>query len=161
MIKKAKRKIEVLYVEDNPSDVRLVMEAKKESKVEYKLKIVFDGIEAMDYLRKNGKYNEVQRPDLILLDLNIPCKDGCEVLSEIKSDSVLQDIPVVIFTTSDSEQDIMKCYNLHANYYITKPFNIKEFIETIHLIEDYWLSSVLLPTNINFDERSNKKSSAD
>jgi len=161
MSKKAKRKIEVLYVEDNPSDVRLVIEAKMESKVEYNLKVVINGIEAMDYLRKNGKYNKVQSPDLILLDLNIPCKDGREVLSEIKSDSVLQDIPVVIFTTSDSELDIMKCYNLHANCYITKPFNLKEFIETIHHIENYWLLTVLLPTNKNYDERSNEKSISD
>ena len=143
MIKKAKRKIEVLYVEDNPSDVRLVMEAKKESKIEYEIKVVINGIEAMNYLRKKGKYNKVRSPDLILLDLNIPCKDGREVLSEIKSDSVLQDIPVVIFTTSDSEKDIIKCYDLHANCYITKPFNLKEFTETIHHIENYWLSTVL------------------
>ena len=143
MNKKEIRKIEVLYVEDNYSDIRLVMEAKKESKVEYKLNIVIDGIEAMDYLRKKGKYSNVRSPDLILLDLNLPCKDGREVLSEIKSDSVLQDIPVVIFTTSYSEQDIMKCYELHANCYITKPFNIKEFFDTINQIEDYWLSTVL------------------
>lgn len=139
--------IEILVVEDNPGDVRLVVEAFKEGKVWNKLIIVEDGVEAMAFLRKEGKYKNVLRPDLIFLDLNLPKKDGREVLKEIKLDENLRRIPVVILTTSEAEEDIMKTYNSHANCYITKPVDLDKFIEVVKMIEGFWLTVVKLPPN--------------
>jgi len=141
------RSIEILLVEDNPGDVRLTKEAFKEGKVLNKLNVVKDGVEAMDFLHKQGKFSKAVRPDLILLDLNLPRKDGREVLGETKGDPNLRRIPVVILTTSKSEQDILKTYDLHANCYITKPVDLSQFIKVIQSIEDFWLTIVNLPPN--------------
>ena len=137
--------IEILLVEDNPGDVRLAIEAFKEGKVSNKLNVVEDGIEALSFLKKEGKYGEVPRPDLILLDLNLPKKDGREVLEEIKTDQNLKRIPVVILTTSNAEEDILKTYNLNGNCYITKPVDLEKFFEVVKSIEKFWLSIVTLP----------------
>ena len=137
--------IEILLVEDNPGDIRLTMEAFKEGKVRNNLNIVEDGEEAMTFLRQEGKYNDAPRPDLILLDLNLPKKDGREVLLDIKNDEKLKTIPVVILTTSKAEEDILKTYNLHANCYINKPVDFDQFINVIKTIEVFWLSVVMLP----------------
>jgi CheY-like chemotaxis protein len=137
--------IEILLVEDNPGDVRLTQEAFKEGKVNNNLYVVNDGIEAMAYLRQEGKYSKASRPDVILLDLNLPKKDGREVLAEIKEDADLQRIPVVVLTTSQAEQDILKTYNLHANCYISKPVDLARFITVVKSIETFWLSVVKLP----------------
>jgi len=139
------RPIEILLVEDNPGDVRLTMEALKEGKVVNNLQTVGDGEEALSYLRRQGPYTQTTRPDLILLDLNLPKKSGREVLAEIKEDPDLKRIPVVILTVSEAEQDIIKSYNLHANCYITKPVNLEQFIEVVKSIEDFWLTVVMLP----------------
>ena len=139
------RPIEILLVEDNPGDVRLTKEALKEGKVVNVLNTVEDGEEALAYLRRQGKYAKSSRPDLILLDLNLPRKSGQEVLAEIKDDPELRRIPVVILTVSEAEQDIIKSYNLHANCYITKPVNLEQFMEVIKTIEDFWLTVVMLP----------------
>lgn len=143
------RSIEILLVEDNPGDVRLTKEAMKESKVLNKLSIVKDGVEAMDYLRKKGNFSAAHRPDLILLDLNLPRKDGREVLAEVKEDPDLKRIPVVILTTSQDEKDILKSYNLHANCYIAKPVNLQQFLEVVKSIEDFWVTIVSLPSNVH------------
>ncbi|HEY9073841.1 MAG TPA: response regulator [Desulfobaccales bacterium] len=132
-------------VEDNPGDVRLTIEALKEGKVRNNLFIVEDGEQAMKYLRREEPYQEATRPDLVLLDLNLPKKNGREVLAEIKDDPELKRIPVVILTVSTAEQDILKSYNLHANCYITKPVNLERFIEVVESIEDFWLTVVMLP----------------
>lgn len=137
--------IEILLVEDNPGDVRLTQEALKEAKVKNKLHVANDGVEAMEFLRKEGKYENVPRPDLILLDLNMPRKSGIEVLSEIKGDDHLKNIPVVILTVSKNEEDILKSYNLHANCYITKPVDLDQFLNVVKSIEDFWLTIVKLP----------------
>jgi CheY-like chemotaxis protein len=139
--------IEILLVEDNPGDVRLTQEAFKEGKVRNNLSVVNDGIEALTYLRQEGQYANALRPDVILLDLNLPKKDGREVLAEIKQDLNLRRIPVVILTTSEAEQDILKTYNLHANCYITKPVDLERFIKVVKSIESFWLSVVKLPPN--------------
>ncbi|PKM86883.1 MAG: response regulator [Firmicutes bacterium HGW-Firmicutes-12] len=139
------RPIEILLVEDNLGDVRLTKEALKEAKILNNLSVVEDGVEAIAYLHQEGKYNTVCRPDLILLDLNLPRKDGREVLEIIKTDSELKCIPVVVLTTSEAEQDILKAYDLHANCYITKPVNLQQFMSVIKSIEDFWLSIVRLP----------------
>ncbi len=139
------RPIEILMVEDNPGDVRLTVEALKEGKVRNNLYTVEDGEEALRYLRRQGQYAEAIRPDLVLLDLNLPKKSGREVLAEIKEDPKLKRIPVVILTVSEAEQDILKSYNLHANCYITKPVNLDRFIEVVKSIEDFWLTVVMLP----------------
>jgi chemotaxis family two-component system response regulator Rcp1 len=139
------RPIEILLVEDNPGDVRLTKEALKEGKVMNVLNTVGDGEEALAYLRRQGAYAQAARPDLILLDLNLPRKSGREVLAEIKEDPELKRIPVVILTVSEAEQDIIKSYNLHANCYITKPVNLEQFVEVVKSIEDFWLTVVLLP----------------
>jgi chemotaxis family two-component system response regulator Rcp1 len=141
------RPIEILLVEDNLGDVRLTIEALKEGKVLNKLNVVKDGVEAMDFFHKQGKFSKAVRPDLILLDLNLPRKDGREVLAEIKSDPNLRRIPVVILTTSKSEQDILKTYDLHANCYITKPVDLSQFLEVIQSVKDFWLTIVNLPPN--------------
>jgi len=137
--------IEILLVEDNPGDVRLTQEAFKEGKVSNKLSVAKDGVEALAFLRREGEYAGVPRPDVILLDLNLPRKDGREVLAEIKEDDDLRRIPVVVLTTSQAEQDILKTYNLHANCYITKPVDLERFITVVKSIETFWLSVVKLP----------------
>lgn len=139
--------VEILMVEDNPGDARLVVEAFKDGKVRNNLTIVEDGVEAMAFLRKEGKYKNALRPDLMLLDLNMPRKDGREVLAEIKSDENLKRIPVVILTTSEAEEDILKSYNLHANCYIKKPVNLDQFIKIVKSIEGFWFTVVKLPPN--------------
>jgi two-component system, chemotaxis family, response regulator Rcp1 len=137
--------VDILLVEDNPGDARLAKEALKDSKIRNNLDIVGDGEEAMKFLKKEDKYANVSRPDLILLDLNLPKKDGREVLKEIKEDEDLKRIPVVILTTSKSEEDILKSYNLHANCYITKPIDFDQFMKVVKSIEDFWLTIVKLP----------------
>lgn len=137
--------VEILLVEDSPGDVRLTKEALKEGKVLNNLHVVGDGVEALAFLRKEGSYKNAVRPDLILLDLNLPKKDGREVLEEIKSDPVLKRIPVVILTTSNAEKDILKSYELHANCYVTKPVDFEQFITVVKSVEDFWLTVVKLP----------------
>ena len=137
--------IEILLVEDNPGDVRLTQETLKDTKVRNNMHVVMDGIEAVAFLRRGGKYANVPRPDLILLDLNLPKKDRREVLAEIKADSDLKSIPVVVLTASKAEQDIFRAYDLHANCYITKPVNLDQFIEVVKCIEDFWFTIVKLP----------------
>jgi CheY-like chemotaxis protein len=139
------RPIEILMVEDNPGDVRLTVEALKEAKVRNNLHTVEDGVEALAFLRREGRYTEVPRPDLVLLDLNLPKMNGREVLAEIKEDPDLRRIPVVILTISQAEQDIVKSYNLHANCYITKPVDLDQFLEVVKSIENFWLTIVKLP----------------
>lgn len=138
--------INILLVEDNPGDVRLTVEALKEGKVLNQLHIAKDGIEAMDFLHREGDYSDVPHPDLILLDLNLPKKDGHEVLAEIKEDPMLKRIPVVVLTGSKAGEDILKTYNLHANCYITKPVDLEQFITVIKSINDFWLTIVKLPS---------------
>lgn len=139
------KSIEILLVEDNPGDVRLTQEAFKEAKVKNKLHVVQDGEEAIAFLHKEEKYKDAPKPDIILLDLNLPKKDGREVLAEIKEDPDLRRIPVVILTTSKAEEDIIKTYSLHANCYITKPVDLDEFLKVIKSIENFWLVFVKLP----------------
>ncbi len=138
--------LEILLVEDNPGDIRLTREVMKEGKVLNKLNVVMDGEEAMEYLRRQGKYEEAARPDLVLLDLNLPRKNGREVLAEIKGDPDLKRIPVVILTISRDERDILKSYDLHANCYITKPVDLQQFVSVVKAVEDFWLTVVKLPT---------------
>lgn len=142
---KAGKPIEILMVEDNPGDARLVAEALKEGKVLNNMSVVEDGVEALAYLRREGRYKNALRPDLMLLDLNLPKKDGREVLAEVKSDENLKRIPVVILTTSEAEEDILKSYNLYANAYITKPVNLEQFIRIVKSIEGFWFTVVKLP----------------
>lgn len=138
----------VLLVEDNPGDVRLTQEAFKEAKISIKLDVTMDGAEAIKFLRKDGEYADAVTPDLILLDLNLPKKDGREVLKEIKTDDLLKRIPVVVLTTSNAEQDIMKSYNLHVNCYINKPVDFEKFFDIIQKIEEFWLTTAILPTMV-------------
>ncbi|MBE2183332.1 MAG: response regulator [Anaerolineae bacterium] len=138
--------IEILLVEDNPGDARLTREVLRDSKTHNNLTVVDDGVKALAYLRREGVYQGAPRPDIILLDLNLPRKDGREVLAEIKEDPILRRIPVVILTTSDDELDILQTYNLHANCYITKPVDFQQFITIVKSIEDFWFSIVKLPT---------------
>jgi CheY-like chemotaxis protein len=140
------RPIEVLLVEDNPGDVRLTREALKEGKVHNNLHVAPDGVEALAFLRREGRYAAAVRPDLILLDLNLPRKGGREVLEEIKSDPALRHIPVVILTSSQAEQDIARAYDLHANCYISKPVDLDQFIRVVRSIEEFWFTVVKLPT---------------
>ena len=137
--------IDILLVEDNPGDIRLTKEVLKEGKIRNRLNVVMDGEEAIFYLKKTGKYKDAVSPDIILLDLNLPKKDGREVLAEIKVDPVLMLIPVIVLTTSESEQDILNMYSHHANCYITKPVDFNQFISVIKSVEDFWLSIVKLP----------------
>jgi two-component system, chemotaxis family, response regulator Rcp1 len=137
--------IEVLLVEDSPGDVRLTKEAIKDAKVHVKLHVVADGAQAMAFLARDGEYAGVPRPDLILLDLNLPKKDGREVLEEIKKSPTLKSIPVVVLTTSSSEVDVMQSYMLHANCYITKPVGLEGFLRVVQSIDNFWLSVVKLP----------------
>jgi CheY-like chemotaxis protein len=146
-MKKETKQVEILLVEDNPADVRLVREALKESKIFNNLSVVEDGVEAMDFLRKKSKYASSPRPHLILLDLNLPKKNGREVLSEVKSDENLKRIPVVIMTVSDDEKDILLTYNLHANCYVKKPLDFDQFNKMVHSIENFWFTIVCLPSS--------------
>jgi two-component system, chemotaxis family, response regulator Rcp1 len=139
------RSIEILLVEDNPGDVRLAIEALRESKVRNNLHVARDGVEGLAFLRRQEAYADAPRPDLILLDLNLPRKDGREVLAEIKADPALHTIPVVILTTSRAEQDVLRSYELQANCYITKPVDLDQFITVVKSIEDFWLTIVTLP----------------
>lgn len=139
------RPVEILLVEDNPADVRLTEENFKESKLKNHLHVVNDGVEAMAYLRGEGNYANAVRPDLILLDLNLPKKNGQEVLAEIKEDNELKKIPVVILTVSKADEDILRAYNLHANCYITKPIDLEQFNKIVKSIEEFWFSIVKLP----------------
>jgi chemotaxis family two-component system response regulator Rcp1 len=139
------RKVEILLVEDNPGDERLTREALKEGKVYSNLHWVKDGVEAMEFLQRRGKYAEAPRPDIVLLDLNLPKKDGREVLEEIKTSENLKSIPVVILTTSKAEEDVLKTYNLHANCYVTKPVDLEKFIVVVKSIDAFWLTVVTLP----------------
>jgi two-component system, chemotaxis family, response regulator Rcp1 len=140
------KSVEILLVEDNPGDVRLTREAFREGSMDNRLSVAPDGVEAMAFLRRQGRYINAARPDVILLDLNLPKMDGREVLAEIKSDDELRRIPVVILTTSRAETDILRSYDLHANCYITKPVDLDQFITVVKSIEDFWLRIVKLPT---------------
>jgi CheY-like chemotaxis protein len=142
----AGRSIEILLVEDSATDVMLAKEALGEAKVHNNLSVVKDGVEAMAFLRKEHSYAEVPRPDLILLDLNMPRKDGREVLAEVKADDDLKNIPVVILTTSQAEQDVLQAYGLHANCYISKPVDFEQFANVVQAIEQFWFTVVLLPS---------------
>ena len=137
--------IEILLVEDNLADVRLTREALKEEKLHINLNVVNDGVEALAFLRREGKYANVTTPDLILLDLNLPRKDGREVLEEIKNDPDLKTIPIVVLTISDAEKDILASYHLHANCYIVKPLDLNQFSKVVKSIQDFWLTIVKLP----------------
>ncbi|WP_414562619.1 MULTISPECIES: response regulator [unclassified Anabaena] len=137
--------IEVLLVEDNPGDAQLTRIALEDSKISINLNVVEDGVEAMAFLRKEDKYIKVPHPDIVLLDLNLPRKDGREVLAEIKADQNLKRIPVVVLTTSQSEEDILKAYNLSANCFITKPVDFDQFVKIVKSIENFWFAIVKLP----------------
>jgi chemotaxis family two-component system response regulator Rcp1 len=139
------RPIEVLLVEDNPGDVRLTREALKEGKIRNNLHVAKDGVEALAFLRREGPNAGAPRPDVILLDLNLPRKDGREVLTEVKRDPALRQIPVVILTSSQAEEDICRAYDLHANCYISKPVDLDQFIKVVKSIEDFWFTVVKLP----------------
>ncbi|GIV95353.1 MAG: response regulator [Herpetosiphonaceae bacterium] len=137
--------IEILLVEDNPGDVRLIQEVMAETRIQNVIYVTRDGVEALAFLRREGAYKACPRPDLILLDLNLPRKDGREVLREIKQSSDLHYIPVVIFTTSQDEEDILSAYDMHANCYIAKPVELNQFIKAIRSVEDFWFTVVKLP----------------
>lgn len=139
------RPIHILLVEDNPGDIRLAQEALRRSKINNKLSIARDGVEAIEFLRKQGDFKDATVPDLILLDLNLPRKDGREVLEEIKADPALQFIPVVVLTTSKAEEDVLRSYRLHANCYISKPPDIQQLVSVVQSIETFWFSIVTLP----------------
>jgi two-component system, chemotaxis family, response regulator Rcp1 len=141
--------IEVLLIEDSPGDVRLTREALKDAKVHIHLNVASDGVEAMAFLQRQGAFTNAPRPDLILLDLNLPKKDGREVLKDIKESATLGSIPVVILTTSASQADILKSYKLHANCYITKPVDLAGFLKVIQSIDNFWLSVVKLPREVH------------
>ena len=137
--------VEILLVEDNPGDVRLAREGLSECKIRNNLHVVDDGVKAMAFLRRQDEYARVPRPDLVLLDLNLPRKDGREVLREVKEDEKLRTIPVVVLTTSKAEEDILKSYSLHANCYVTKPMGLEQFLDVVRSIEDFWFTIVKLP----------------
>ncbi len=139
------RPIEILLVEDSPSDVELTVSALATAKVINRLSVVEDGVQAIQYLRREGEYTKAARPDLILLDLNLPRKDGREVLAEIKTDNALKTIPVVVLTTSQAERDVLHAYAHHANCYVTKPVDFPQFLQVVEAIEGFWLSVVKLP----------------
>ncbi len=143
---KSTNPVNILLIEDNPGDVRLTQEAFKEGSIDIKLDVVMDGVEAIKYLKKETPYDDADTPDLVLLDLNLPKKDGREVLLEIKTDNNLKRIPVVVLTTSNAQQDILKSYNLHVNCYVNKPVDFDKFFDIIQKIEDFWLSTAILPT---------------
>jgi CheY-like chemotaxis protein len=142
--------IQVLLVEDDPGDVLITKEAFEENKVRNQLNVVNDGVKALAYLRQEDNYADAPRPDLILLDLNLPKMGGHEVLEQIKSDADLQCIPVVVLTTSDAEEDVLRSYNLHANAYVTKPVDFERFLSVVRQIDDFFVSVVKLPRNSTF-----------
>ena len=142
---RSSRPVEIFLVEDNPGDVRLTREALKEGKIRNNLNVAGDGVEALRYLRREGPYGKSTRPDLILLDLNLPKMDGREVLEAVKADPALRLIPVVVLTSSAAEQDIVRAYDLHANCYVSKPVDLDQFIHVVKSIEDFWFSIVKLP----------------
>ena len=137
--------IVILLVEDNPGDTRLVLEAMREAKLDNYIHVVEDGVEAMQFLRHEGRFGDAPRPDLVLLDLNLPKKDGRAVLAEVKADPVLRRIPVVVLTTSQAEEDVLRAYDLHANCYITKPVDMEQFMKVVAQIDDFWVRVVTLP----------------
>lgn len=137
--------VNILLVEDNPADARLIEEVFKDTNVNNRIHVAKDGVEAMDFLNKENKYSDAPKPDIILLDLNLPRKDGREVLREVKSDEDLKSIPIVILTTSSAKEDVIKTYRNHANCYITKPVDFDQFLKVINAIEDFWLKVVRLP----------------
>ncbi|MGB5056359.1 MAG: response regulator [Nitrospirales bacterium] len=141
--------IEILLIEDNPADIRLTQEAFREARLQNTLHVVQDGVSAMAFIRQTAPFQQAPRPDLILLDLNLPKKDGREVLKEIKSDPHIRTIPVVVLTTSDDEADVLRSYDLHANAYLVKPIDILQFIKMIQSLEDFWLSVVKLPPKVS------------
>ena len=145
------RPVEILLVEDSPNDVQLTIEAFKEGKIRANIHAVVDGVEALNFIRRQGKYADAVTPDLILLDLNMPRKDGRSVLSEIKSDEALKHIPVIVLTTSAASEDILNSYRLHANSYITKPVDLDQFFDAISSLGDYWLELVKLPRDQEHD----------
>lgn len=149
MKKSAIKLIDILIVEDNDGDARLIREVLNDNKIFSSLYLARDGVEAMDFLNNKGKYKTSPKPDLIILDLNLPRKDGREVLAEIKSNEELKYIPTVIMTISQAEEDILKSYNLHANCYITKPIDLNQFIKVVKSIEEFWFSIVKLPPKRN------------
>lgn len=144
----AAKPIKILLVEDNPGDVRLTKEVLKEGKVHNEMFVAQDGIEALAFLRGEAEFSDAPRPDVILLDLNLPRKDGREVLAEIKTDPSLKSIPVVILTTSSADEDVLKTYELHANCYITKPVDLEQFITVVQSVEDFWFTIVKLPPTL-------------
>ncbi len=143
--------IDILVVEDNEGDARLIREILKENNIFNSIYMARDGVEAMDFLHNKGKYKNAPKPDLIILDLNLPRKDGREVLTELKADKTLKHIPIVIMTISQAEEDILRSYNLHANCFITKPIDLNQFIKIVRSIEDFWFSVVKLPPKSNFN----------
>ncbi len=142
------RPIEILLVEDNPGDVRLTVEAFKEAKLRNHLHVAHDGQDALNFLRRRGKHADAPRPDLILLDLNLPRKDGREVLGEVKADPELKQIPVIVLTVSTAEEDILKSYNLNANCYVSKPLELERFLAVVRSIQNFWLTIVTLPSEV-------------
>lgn len=146
-MEKFTKPVDILLVEDNPGDVRLTQEAFRDSRLPITLNVVMDGEDALNYLYKRGSYQNASKPDMILLDLNIPKKDGREVLSEIKNDKVLKFVPVVVLTTSNAEQDIVRTYNLNVNAYINKPVDFDKFFDIVQKIEDFWLMTATLPSS--------------
>jgi chemotaxis family two-component system response regulator Rcp1 len=147
MAGKVSKPIDILLVEDSPGDVRLIQEALQEARVRNTMTTVSDGVEAMDYLHRRGRYGRAPRPGLILLDLNLPRKNGFEVLHEVKSDKDLRKIPIIVLTTSQAEQDIIRSYDLNANAYISKPMNLDQFLSVVKAIEGFWLEIVKLPVD--------------
>ena len=139
------RPVEILLVEDNPDDALLTEEALQEAKVWSNLSVTVDGVEAMDFLRRHGKFANAPTPDIMFLDLNLPRMDGREVLAEVKGDDQLKHLPIVILTTSGAEQDILRSYRLHANCYVTKPVDLEQFIKIVQSIEEFWFTVVKLP----------------
>jgi two-component system, chemotaxis family, response regulator Rcp1 len=137
--------VRILLIEDNPADVGLVEEAFRDGRLSYDLHVAEDGVKALNFLRRQGPFASAPVPDLILLDLNLPKKDGREVLSEVKDDPVLREIPVIVLTTSDDEADVHRAYGLHANCYMTKPIDMEDFLRKVRSIEDFWLTFVRLP----------------
>ena len=146
MQKQKMKPIDILIVEDNPGDARLIKEVINGNKIQCQLHLVKDGVEAMNFLNRKEEFTDSPRPDLIFLDLNLPKKDGREVLAEIKTDDNLKQILVVVMTTSQAEEDILKAYSLHANCYVTKPLDLDQFVNVVKSIEDFWFSLVKLPT---------------
>ena len=142
---KESRQIEILLIEDNPGDARLTQEAMRAANMTNVLHVVEDGEQAMEFLRRRSRFKDAPRPDLILLDLNLPKKDGRAVLAEVKTDPDLRRIPVVVLTTSRSEEDVMQAYDMHANAYVTKPVNLDQFMRIVALIDEFWLKVVTLP----------------